>query len=201
MGSVGDRNVDSIHGSELHSECWCDWTCVSPGVWRRVDLGARSFVVPRSLKMRRRVTRYLKSGVLLGDSWVSGRTPDRVVRKQFRVPRDIEITIGFVGHVDVEQGAVVEWGDRPMEPSDATQYRARVARLNFLSIDRSDLQFCCKDSARKMTTPTNGDWKAMKRFGRYLIGRPRVVHFHFWQHAPFSYACVRGQQLGWVHTN
>ena len=179
VGSAGERGVDSIHGRRDCSDNWSEWTCISPNVWREVDMSARYFVVPSSVNMKMRITRDLRSGVLLEDLWISGKTPERVVRKQLRVPRDIETIVEFVDGVDGEHDGMVEWDDRPMEPSEVTQYRALVARLNFLSIDRPDLQFCCKEAARKMSTPLTGDWKAMKRVARYLLGRPRVAHLYF----------------------
>ena len=116
--------------------------------------------------MRRRTTRYFRSGVLLEDLWVSERTPERLLRRQHKVPRDVETTVEFVDSVTPDDEQSVDWEDRLMAPSEATQYRAMVARLNFLSIDRPDLQFCVKESARNMSAPTNGDWKAVKRIGR-----------------------------------
>ena len=79
--------------------------------------------------------------MFLEDLWVSAKTPEKVVRKQLRVPRDIETTVEFVDSVGGECDDVVEWGDRSMELSEATKCRARVARLNCLVIGSADLQF------------------------------------------------------------
>ena len=76
------------------------------------------------------------------------------------------------------------WEDRLMNSSDATRFRAVVARLNFLSIDRADIQYATKEAARKMARPTNGDWQLVTRIGKYLILRPRVVHMFRWQSLP-----------------
>ena len=35
-----------------------------------------------------------------------------------------------------------------------------------------------------MACPQNGDWAAIKRIGRYLLSRPRVVHLFRWQDQP-----------------
>ena len=63
-----------------------------------------------------------------------------------------------------------------MNDEDATKYRAIVARCNFLSIDRPDLMYASKECSRQMARPTNRAWAAIKRVGRYLISRPRLVH-------------------------
>ena len=143
----------------------------------------REFVVPVCDGMKRRGTRDLRSGVLLDDLWVSGRTPHRAICKQLNVPRDIETTIESVDAVEDEGGETLSWDDQQMRPAEATQYRALVARLNFLSIDMPDLQFCCKEAARHMATPCNCDCRMLKRVGGYLVGRPRVAHLYQWQEA------------------
>ena len=88
-----------------------------------------------------------------------------------------------MNNVDQSEGPI-SWESTPMSSSDATQYRAVAARLNYLSLDRADIQFACKESARKMATPCNGDWELLKRVGRYLLGRPRVAHLFKWQSWP-----------------
>ena len=60
------------------------------------------------------------------------------------------------------------------------RYQSISARLNFLALDRMDIQFASKECARKMSDPTVGDWNRLKRIGRYLMGRPRyVLHYEF----------------------
>ena len=71
-----------------------------------------------------------------------------------------------------------------MTSHDATMYRAVVARCNFLAIDRPDIMFASKECSRCMSKPLNRDWEALKRLGRYLISRPRVVHMFRWQEKP-----------------
>jgi len=40
--------------------------------------------------------------------------------------------------------------------------------------DRSDVQHAVKELSRKMSKPNRGDMRQLKRFGRYLIGKPRM---------------------------
>ena len=66
-------------------------------------------------------------------------------------------------------------------PTEATRYRAITARVNFLAQDRADLLYSAKECSRSMAQPTREDWARLKRIGRYLIRRPRVVVKYAWQ--------------------
>ena len=68
-----------------------------------------------------------------------------------------------------------EGSERKLGNREATQYRGLVARANYLCQDRSDIQFAVKELCRGMSEPTHGNWLALKRLGRYLIGRTRVT--------------------------
>ena len=56
--------------------------------------------------------------------------------------------------------------------------------INFLAADRSDVQFASKEASRRMSAPRMCDWSMVKRIGRYLLGRPRAVHWFCWQDRP-----------------
>ena len=60
-------------------------------------------------------------------------------------------------------------------PEDTTVFRGLAARVNFLSLDRPDLQFSGKAASREMAKPTLGSWKILKKLARYLSGREAVV--------------------------
>ena len=62
-----------------------------------------------------------------------------------------------------------------MSPGDAAKYRGISARLNYLFQDRVDIQHSCNEASRRMAKPRVGDWKMLKRIGRYLVGAPRYV--------------------------
>ena len=64
--------------------------------------------------------------------------------------------------------------------ADATRYRALCARLNYLSLDRADIQFAAKEASRRMAKPRAGDWHLLKRMGRYLVSEPRVIQIFSW---------------------
>ena len=62
-----------------------------------------------------------------------------------------------------------------MDEASSSRYAALTARLNYLSMDRADVQYATKECCRRMSSPRMGDWEALKRVGRYLRGRPRSV--------------------------
>ena len=74
--------------------------------------------------------------------------------------------------------------EKPLEGEAASEYRALAARGNYLALDRPDIQYPVKELCRAMSRPTVGDRRKLKRLGRYLVGRPRVVAKYAYQHRP-----------------
>ena len=71
-------------------------------------------------------------------------------------------------------------GDEPspeLDDSMATQYRALVARCNYIAVGRADAQYCVKELCRDMSVPTQASWARLQRLGRYFLGPPRAVIF------------------------
>ena len=67
-----------------------------------------------------------------------------------------------------------------LEGPAVSKYRGMAARANYLAQDRPDLAYAAKELTRKMQHPTVEDEDKMRRFARYLIGRPRVkLMYHF----------------------
>ena len=56
-----------------------------------------------------------------------------------------------------------------------SNYQTQAARANYLCLDRADIGFAVKEAMRKLSAPTQRDLVALKRIGRFLVGRPRVV--------------------------
>ena len=73
--------------------------------------------------------------------------------------------------------------EEPVSNSEATQFRAIVARANYLAQDRSDIMFSVKELTRHMSKPTLASWAMLKRLGRYLLGAGRVT-------LRFNYQCA-----------
>ena len=61
-------------------------------------------------------------------------------------------------------------------------YRSVVATINFMATDMPDLQFACKEACRDMSAPTEQSWAKVKRIGRYLVGREKVIWKFPWKH-------------------
>jgi hypothetical protein len=77
------------------------------------------------------------------------------------------VTPGVKGLTDYEA--------QDLEPPRAAKFRAISARANYLSQDRSDIQFSVKELCRAMSKPKEDDWNKLKRLGRYLVGKGRLV--------------------------
>ena len=63
-----------------------------------------------------------------------------------------------------------------MSSQDATTFRALAARANYLSQDRPDINFSANELCREFANPNDQSLIKLKRLGRYLRGRPRLVH-------------------------
>ena len=53
--------------------------------------------------------------------------------------------------------------------------RSVTMRAQYLALDRQDVQYASKELARCMQAPSTQSWQALKRLGRYLKGKPRLV--------------------------
>ena len=63
-------------------------------------------------------------------------------------------------------------------------YRALVARANYMAQDRADIGFAVKELCRHMANPRKSDFDKLKRLGRYLINKSRVVAYFAYQEQP-----------------
>ena len=62
-----------------------------------------------------------------------------------------------------------------LDPVKSSMYRSLVMRGSYLAQDRMDIAETVKTLARHMVSPNEEDWADLKRLGRFLKGRPRVV--------------------------
>ena len=105
--------------------------------------------------------------------------------KMEAAPRHAELFISQLGLEDVNPLSAPPDKRNPknftskdieeLNGGQASNYRAMVARANYLSIDRSDIRFSVKELARRMSKPRKIDWEQLVLFGRYLRGKMRVV--------------------------
>ena len=65
--------------------------------------------------------------------------------------------------------------------ADAKLFRSVAAILNYMSIDRPDVQYAVKETARLVAKPRVCDWRPLRKIARYLIHRPRVAMIFNWQ--------------------
>ena len=74
--------------------------------------------------------------------------------------------------------------DPALGPDDARTYRGVAARLNYISPDRPDIAYAVKEAARDMSSPRESSLRKLRKIGRYLIGKPRLVAKFRWQSMP-----------------
>jgi hypothetical protein len=98
-------------------------------------------------------------------------------------PRHVEI-LAFTMGLTMDSNPVSSPGVKPknvestakeLNEEGRTKYRSVTMRMAYLAQDRPDLQYTCKELARKMQSPNEDDMLNLKRAVRYAIGVPRVV--------------------------
>ena len=82
-----------------------------------------------------------------------------------------------------DESGVVDENDMPLGPAEARLYRGVAARFNYISPDRADIAYAVKETARSMSAPKESDMKKLRRLGKYLLGKPRLVMQFKWQDA------------------
>ena len=66
----------------------------------------------------------------------------------------------------------------PLERDQAKLYRSLVMRAQFLAQDRGDLGETVKCLTRRMAQPRECDFADLKRLGRFIKSKPRVVTYY-----------------------
>ena len=133
------------------------------------------------------------------DKTSEGQVLNRVVRltdKGFELEADLrhaELIVEQLGLQDAKPvstpgvapasnaGGEEEEEQEELPPTEATQFRGIAARCNYLQPDRPDIQLAVKECCRLMSRPTQEKWEMLKRIGRYLTGRPRLIWKYDWQ--------------------
>ena len=67
-----------------------------------------------------------------------------------------------------------------LSSEDAKTVRAISARANDLSQDRADICFSTKELCREFALPNRHSYERLKRLGRYLVGKPRLIRKYDW---------------------
>ena len=104
-------------------------------------------------------------------------------------PRHAEIIVEMLNLTNTKPVGSPGWKEEPdegelLEGEERTAYRALSARVNYLAQDRPDIQFAGKEICRFMQSPKSSDWMKLKKLGRYLRGKMRLVYHFQWQGKP-----------------
>lgn len=69
--------------------------------------------------------------------------------------------------------------DEPLDVHEAKRYRRLAATINYLAVDRPDLQFTASVLGRTMARPTARGWTNLKKAARYLKEHPQVKYEYY----------------------
>ena len=69
-------------------------------------------------------------------------------------------------------------GDLELEMVQSKEYRRLATVVNYLALDRPDLQFAAGVLGRTAARPTERSWANLKKAGRYLVKHPKVVFLY-----------------------
>ncbi len=163
----------SVHGDDFTSSgpaTSLDWFEGAVGKEYEITIGPRLGPGPNDAKEGRALNRVIR--------WCDGRLEYEAD------PRQVERLVaecGLTGSNSVATPGVKATFKELEEDTDLparlhTAFRGAAARGNYLSADRIDGQFACKEVCRWMSRPTNHAWTALKRVCRFLEGAPRLVY-------------------------
>ena len=100
------------------------------------------------------------------------------ISPDLRHVKDIIAELGLEGAKPVDTPMIVSQSSKKDSDSravimrDATLYRRRVAKLNYLAMDRPDIRYAASTMESPASSPTDADMVRLKIAGRCLIGRP-----------------------------
>ncbi len=167
------RIMCSVHGDDFTSSGPADaldWFEEEVGREYELSIGPRIGPGPKDAKEGRALNRVIR--------WCDGHIEYEAD------PRQVERLVaecGLTGSKPVATPGVKptfrELEEDKELPRDLhTAFRGAAARGNYLSADRLDGQFACKEVCRWMAHPTLQAWRALKRVCRFLNGVPRLVY-------------------------
>ena len=103
-------------------------------------------------------------------------------------PRNAEVIIKALG-LEIANGIsapgmkdakALEGEGEMLDQRQKTIFQSLSAKANYMSADRPDLQFSCKEVCRVMGSPSAADRIRLKRIGRFLIQKPRLIMHYPW---------------------
>ena len=84
------------------------------------------------------VVRDRASGVAIFDSAWSTHFDNGRLSRAFRTPRGVDM-VGEVNLAEDPSSQPLSWEETTLGPREASEYRAALARLNYLALDRPDI--------------------------------------------------------------
>ena len=165
--------VTSVHGDDFTSSGPADsldWLEQSIGERYEVTIEPRLGPGPTDAKEGRVLNRVIRWCADSIEYEADPRQVERLVSECGLAGAQSMATPGVkVGFAELE-------ADEELSPHLTTAFRGSAARGNYLSADRVDSQFACKEVCRWMSKPTAQAWKALKRLCRFFNGAPRMVY-------------------------
>ena len=173
----------SVHGDDFTSQGPCDelnWFEASIAEHYEITIGPRLGPGDNDAKAGRALNRIVR--------WCSDHTEYEADPRQ---AERLVTELGLEGCQPMVTPGVRAAGLELMTDSElmaraATAFRGSAARGNYLGPDRVDAQFASKEICRFMAKPMMSSWKALKRLGRFYVGRPRLV---------YDYPCQKVQYI------
>ena len=112
-------------------------------------------------------------------------------------PRHAEIIIDEMGVQNSSpvvlpgiKTSIIPQEDYPVpKPELATRFRRVIARANFQSKDRIEIQYATKEFARGMATPRQSHYEKLIRLAKYLLGRKSYVMKYGYQKQVYALNC------------
>ena len=138
--------------------------------WYQVKVRGTMGSGPRDIRevvILGRTLRYTEEGL----EYEADARHRRILMEQFGFTEE---TNGVVSPT-VDQAKIDDNEDVELPAEQKLPFRAGAARLNYLAMDRPDLQYAAKCICKWMAKPTFGAWSKLKRAARYLVGAPSVV--------------------------
>lgn len=160
------REEGRLHGRMVDD----GWTWVRGARWKKDVVQARELAVPAHGQWMRRIVTDKHTGDLVENLWVSPSTCKGKRHKVLRMARDVTVEVDVCAVDEVKE-------EELLVGKDVTAFRAISARVNFMAVDRPDVQFCSKEASRCMAAPTNKDWDK--------LNEDRAISSPSWKGRPF----------------
>ena len=110
-----------------------------------------------------------------GQEYTADPRHEREIRAQFSVGCESKGLNAPATKEEVPDGFDEDRDDPRLDQACGRRYRGVVARANYLSLDRIDLQFASKEACRQMSDPRVSGEARIKRIASYLVKYPKLV--------------------------